>query len=63
MPKYSILLAILHYFMHSWYIYDHQGLNCILKTQKNIKLSLKNRIETPSIQQIYDDYVNLGGGH
>ena len=32
-----------------------------VKNSKNTKLSLKNRIETPSIQQTYDDYVNLGG--
>ena len=43
-------LAILYHFIHSWYIFDHQGLNIIVKTQKILNWSLEIDIETQSIQ-------------
>ena len=47
MPKYSILLAILYYFMHSSYIHDHQGLNFIIETQKDTIMRLIDRHRDP----------------
>ena len=43
-------MAILYHFIHSWYIFDHQGLNIIVKTQKILNWSLEIDIETQSIQ-------------